>query len=187
MLMNLDDSTIMQTMNPNPATHQNGMARFRIFSVTTVAIIATVFPGCSMMNDPAPDTLPPDGVALPILRQWTKPHCHENRPLRLTIRNERGLSQIPLEDFDVNFDEEMLLIVTLGRTYSDQYQIRFGELRRDGGELVPEVIVIEPPASSALTVACPYGVAVVPRCDLKVRGFSNRPPKRIRSWSQSGY
>ncbi len=142
--------------------------------------------GCSLMDDPAPDTLPPDGVSLPILRQWSKPHCHENRPLRLTIRNERDLTQIPLEDFDVNFNEEMLLIVTLGRTYSDQYRISFDALRREGGELVADVTIQDPPAGAPLTVSCPYGVAVVPRCDLPVRGFSNRPPPRRRSWSQSG-
>lgn|GEM_PF-942035 len=159
-----------------------------INSVITVTFVLAVFAstGCSFLNDPAPDTLPPDGVSLPILRQWSKPHCHENRPMRLTIRNARDLTQIPLEDFDVNFNEEMLLIVTLGRTYSDQYRIRFDELRREGGVLIPEITIQDPPTGAPLTVSCPYGVAVVPRCDLEVRGFSNRPPPRRRSWSQSG-
>ena len=79
----------------------------------------------------------------------------------------------------------MVLIVTLGRMPSDQYRVRIDGVRRDRGQLIADVRIVEPPANMPLAIASPFCVAVVPRCDLPVRGFSTRPPSRQRTWTQS--
>lgn len=105
--------------------------------------------------------------------------------MRLAIRNAADLSQVPLDEFHVDFDKEMVLIVTLGRMPSDQYRVRITGVHRERGRLIADVEVIRPPADAPLVVASPYCVAIVPRCDLPVEGFATRPPKRHRTWSQS--
>lgn len=105
--------------------------------------------------------------------------------MRLAIRNAADLSQIPLDEFHVDFEKEMVLIVTLGRVPSDQYSVRITKVHRDRGRLIADVEVVQPPPDAPLVIASPYCVAIVERCDLPVEGFATRPPSRKRGWSQS--
>jgi len=151
-----------------------------------MAVLATIlFGGGCTFDASRSDRLPEDGAELPILRQWSRVHSHETRTMRLAIRSAADLAMIPLEEFDVDFSREMVLIVTLGRVPSDQYRVRIDGLRRERGQLIADVRIIEPPAGAPLVVASPYCVAVTPRCDLPVRGFATRPPPRQRTWTQS--
>ncbi len=126
-----------------------------------------------------------DGDDLPILRHAAAPHCHETRAMQVVVRDAAGLARIPLQDVPVDFDEEMLLIATLGRVPSDQYSVHIERVWREGHRLRVSVVVERPPPNAPLVVASPYCIAVVPRCDLNVEAFDPEPPRRERSWGQS--
>ncbi len=152
--------------------------------VITVLALGGVIPGC-LDERSLTDQLPTDGAALPIIRQWSRTHSHEQRAMRLAIRNAADLSQIPLEEFNIDFESEMALIVTLGRMPSDQFRAQIAGVRRDRGRLVVDVEIVQPPVDTPFQPASPYCIAIVPRCDLPVAGFATRPPPRQRGWSQS--
>lgn len=129
--------------------------------------------------------LPNEGEDLPILRQLSGTHSHEARAMQIVIRDDASLAKLPLTKVDVNFDREMLLIVVMGRVPSDQYAVKIDRVWREGRRLLVKTIVQTPPAGAPLTVASPWCIAVVPRCDLNVQGFATEPPKRVRTWGQS--
>jgi len=139
--------------------------------------------GCT--DSPAIEETVADGEELPILRQISKVHSHETRPMQLVIRDEAALAKVPLERIPVDFEHEMMLVVTLGRTPSDAYQVRIDRVYRDGGALRVDAIVEKPPGVSPLAPASPYCIAIVPRSNLNVLNFTADPPTRERTWSQS--
>lgn len=175
---------VMETPTAKLETLRSRNARGQRWPRVVVQFLIPVLAGC-LSESPMSDRLPPDGAELPILRSWSRAHSHENRSMRLAIRNAADLSQIPLDEFDIDFSTEMALIVTLGRMPSDRYQVQISGVHRDRGRLIADVEVIQPPRNAPLVVASPYCVAIVPRCDLPVDGFSVRAPARSRSWSQS--
>ena len=126
-----------------------------------------------------------EGQELPILQTLTGAHSHETRPMRLVIRDPAALAQVPLTDVPVDFASQMLLVVTLGSVTSDQYQVGINRVWREGNKLRVEMQVKDPPEGSPVAMAAPYCIAVVPRCELNVAGFSADPPGRLRSWGQS--
>jgi len=129
--------------------------------------------------------MPAEGDELPILRQVHGTHCHETRAMQLVIRDPATLAQVPLTDVPVDFSQEMLLIVTLGRVPSDLYTVNIDRVWREGPHLRVSSTVTSPPPGAPLVMASPYCIAVVPRCDLNIHGFSPRPPARVRPWQQS--
>jgi hypothetical protein len=118
------------------------------------------------------------------LRQATGTHSHETRALQLVVRDTQTLAQIPLADVPVDFSEEMLLIVTLGRMTSDQCGVRIERVWRERDRLRVK-LAVHAPTSAPPVMASPYCIAVVPKCDLDIAEFSARPPPRARSWEQS--
>ncbi len=105
--------------------------------------------------------------------------------MQLVIRDAATLAKVPIVDIPVNFDHEMLLIVTLGRVMSDQYSVEIDRVWRERSKVHVSTRVTQPASGAAPTVATPYCLAVVPRSDLNVEGFMTRPPPRERSWSAS--
>jgi len=140
--------------------------------------------GCHELREDLHFT-PVDGEELPILRQSHGTHCHEARALQLVIRDTATLAKIPLTDVAVDFSSEMLLIVTLGRVTSDQYSVNIDRVWREGPRLRVATTVSSPPPGVPTVMASPYCIAVVPKCDLNVAGFSAHPLPRTRSWQQS--
>ena len=128
---------------------------------------------------------PPEGAEVPILRQKSGQHCHETRAMQLVIRDAATLAQVPIEDVPVDFDHEMLLVVTLGRVVSDQYHIEIGRVWREGSKLRVSTRMARPGADAPPTFATPYCIAVIPKCDLNVDGFTATPPRRERTWNAS--
>jgi hypothetical protein len=128
---------------------------------------------------------PADGDELPILHQVQGTHSHETRAMQLVIRDPATLAQVPLADVPVDFAREMLLVVTLGRVTSDRCSVAIDRVWREEGHLRVSTVVTPPPAGAAIAMASPYCIAVVPRCDLNVAGFSPEPPARERTWDQS--
>lgn len=129
--------------------------------------------------------MPAPGEELPILHKINGVHSHETRAMQLVVRDLATLAQVPLTDVPVDFKDEMLLVVTLGRVTSDQYSIDIRRVWREGGVLRVETSVLAPGAGVATAMSSPYCIAVVPRCDLNVAEFANTPPARERSWQQS--
>lgn len=129
--------------------------------------------------------LPADGESLPILNQVSRVHSHETRAMQLVVRDAATYAKVPLESIDVDFEREMLLIVTLGRVPSDQYRVHINRVFREKGVLKVESFVEQPPPGAPLAPASPYCIAVVPQCELNVDRFSPIPPDRQRTWSQS--
>lgn len=144
---------------------------------------------CSGLNCVPPDATirqePADGEELPILSQVNRTHSHETRAMQLVIRSEAAMAKVPLEEIDVDFSRNMLLIITLGRVPSDQYQVRINRVVRRGGKLVVDATVVLPPDGAPLAPASPYCIAVVPQSELNVERFTPDPPTRERTWSQS--
>ena len=124
-------------------------------------------------------------VDFPILRSRNGAHSHENRAMQLVIREAATLARVPIVDIPVNFDHEMLLIVTLGRVMSDQYAVEIDRVWREKSKVRVSTRVTQPAAGAAPTIATPYCIAVVPRSDLNVEGFLATPPARDRSWGTS--
>ncbi len=129
--------------------------------------------------------IPGECEELAILRQVHGTHCHETRAMQLVIRDAETLAQVPIVDIQVDFSCEMVLVVTLGRVYSEQYAVRIDRVWRSGSQLEVATTLQTPAPGEPTTVASPYCMAVVPRCSLNVRGFAATPPTRIRSWQQS--
>jgi len=137
-------------------------------------------------HPPHPGVAPPaDGEELTILQHIQGTHSHETRPMRLVIRDTSTLAQVPLTAVTVDFNKEMLLVVTLGRVTSDQVAVAIRRVWRERGRLKAEIDVTPPPRGAPLAMSTPFCVAVIPRCDLNVEGFSVVPPARERSWEQS--
>ena len=129
--------------------------------------------------------LPAEGEELPILYQASGKHSHETSAMQLAIRNAQTLALVPLCDVPVDFQQEMVLIVTLGRVHSDQYAVRIDRVWREGHKLRVATTVQTPPANAPISMASPYCIVVIPRCDLNVADFDAEPPSRDRSWGQS--
>ncbi len=134
-------------------------------------------PGCSEFNDRA-TPLPADGETVPIVNQVAGVQSHEDRPMRLVIRDQATLSQVPLVDVPVDFRTQMLLVVTLGRRLSDQYSVQINRVWREGPVLKVDYSSAAPSADAPVVVTSPFCIAVVPRCDLNVSGFSAEIPRR---------
>lgn len=126
-----------------------------------------------------------DGSELPILSQITGTHCNESRPMQLVIRDPATFAQVPLRELSVDFQNEMVLVVTLGRVPSDKYAVEIDRVWREGHQLRVAVSVLAPEAGHPITPATPFCIAVVPRSDLNVARFAPEPPQRQRLWSQS--
>lgn len=124
-------------------------------------------------------------VELPILRSRNGLHSHENRAMQLVIRDPATLARVPIVDVPVNFDREMLLIVTLGRVMSDQYSVEIDRVWREKSKVRVSTRVTQPAPGASPAIATPYCIVVVPRSDLNVEGFLATPPKRERSWGTS--
>ena len=154
--------------------------------IRTLPVLCLAVSGCFMQQQTYDrSTLPMEGDELPILHQVTGTHCHETRAMQIVIRDAAMLARIPLEDVQVNFAREMLLIVTLGRVPSDQFSVRVGRVRREGSRLKVRTMVERPPPGAPIVMASPYCIAVVPTCDLNVDGFLTEPPTRERTWQPS--
>ncbi len=133
--------------------------------------------GCSELNDRA-TPLPAEGDDLPIAHQVSGTFSHEDRPMQLVIRDQELLSQVPLVDVPVDFRSQMLLVVTLGRRLSDKYAVRINRVWREGPMVHVDYQIDSPPPGAPVLVSSPFCIAVVPRCDLNVEGFSPTLPRR---------
>src|SRR5262245_58729581 len=151
----------------------------------SVLLIIAIISGNTGCHEPAGINQFADGQELPILNQVQGTHSNETRAMQLVIRDTATLSKVPIVDVPVDFNDQMLLIVTLARMTSEQYSVRIDGVWRDGHEIQVATTVKSPRPGVPIVMSSPYCIAVVPRSDLNISGFLPEPPTRARTWSQS--
>ena len=138
---------------------------------------AALLAGLSGCSEPRPASwLPDDGADVAILRQYAGPDCGEPAAMQVVIRTPEQWARVPWINDPVDFTHEMALAMTLGPVYSDQQSIRITRVWRAGRQLRVAVAMPEPPAGAALARGSPFCIAIVPKCELPVAGFSAEPP-----------
>ncbi|MEE8171185.1 MAG: hypothetical protein V3T70_11625 [Phycisphaerae bacterium] len=161
-----------------------------------IALAAAIGWGPLACNDarrfPPP---PPDGAELPILRQYVVADSRVHRQMWFVVRDAAAWSRMPLIEEHIDFDDEMALVIMMGRRTREGAGIRIARVWREGPLLRVETAVETPPPSgAALVAAAPFCVAIVPKCGLPVAGFEPEPPRygesagsqRRRARTQSG-
>jgi hypothetical protein len=118
---------------------------------------------------------------VPILWQKTGSYSRLNREARICARNLATLAKVPLTEVPVDFRKEMVLIVGLGPIADDDVGVEIARVWRQGSQLKVQERRIYPDYSGAegLERASPWAVAVIPRSDLNVEGFSARVPRGL--------
>jgi hypothetical protein len=133
-----------------------------------------MFAGC---GDPRPSApLPPDGGEIAVRRQFIRNDSREDRAFRVVIRNRRDWAALPLLDVPIDFDTEMALVVAMGRRIGKPYSLRVGRVWRDNRQIRVELVPNEQDPDAAATVAAPFAIAIIDRCDLNVEGFKEGSP-----------
>jgi len=156
----------------------------RVASYIVGLLMVVAASGCNH-TDGVRETATAGPTEFPILRSTNGLHSHENRAMQLVIRDAATLAKVPIVDIPVDFDREMLLIVTLGRVMSDGYSVEIDRVWQEKSKVHVSTRVTQPAPNAQPTVATPYCIAVVPRSSLNVDGFSATVPARERSWSAS--
>ncbi len=118
---------------------------------------------------------------IPILWQAGGTYSRIGRPVRILARDPATLAQIPLTDVPVSFDTQMVLIAGLGPTPNSEQGIRIVRVWREGSKTRVQERLLDPGGerSTGLEPASPWTVAVIPRSDLNVEGYSTRVPGRL--------
>ena len=91
--------------------------------------------------------------------------------MQVVVRREEDLARIPLVDSPIDFEQEMALVMTLGRTVSEQQSIRITRVWRQGRQLRVAIETAAPARELVLRESTPFCVAIVPKCELEVAGF----------------
>lgn len=140
-----------------------------------VAGLGLLVTGCSVGPGATIEPIA-DGEVLSVLRERHGTFSSIDRRLRLVIHEPATLAMLPFTVDPVDFSTEMVLLAALGPTPGDDYSIRIRRVWRDGLRLRARVEVQFPPvdAPRSGSRASPYHLVVVPRCDLRVRGFEAR-------------
>lgn len=149
-----------------------------------IGLLATIIGGCQP-NEGVSQGGNEEPVEIPILRSAHGAHSHERRAMQLVIRDPATLAKVPIVDIPVNFDQEMLLVVTLGQVMSEEYAVVIDRVWQERSKVRVSTRVTQPSPGASPSIATPYCIAVVPRSDLNVAGFSATPPSRSRTWGTS--
>ena len=131
--------------------------------------------GCSQHRPTTPaDAYPAE--EWPILREKSGVYSRITRAVRVVARDRATLAQIPITELDVDFATEMVLIAGLGPTPGNEMGIRITRVWRAGSALRVQERQIHPGFDRApgLSPASPWAVAVIPRSDLNVEGYTAR-------------
>lgn len=115
---------------------------------------------------------------LPILWQKSGTYSRISRMTHVVVRDPQTLARIPVAEVPVDFENQMVLIVGLGPTPTNELGVRVGRVWRDGSQIRVQERRIHPGAehSPGLDPASPWTIVVVPKSDLNVEGFLTRVP-----------
>lgn len=147
-----------------------------------VAILALAAGGCSLTQGSNPATAPAGAAEeLPIIRQTSGSYSRLVRPVRVVAHDAATLARVAVADVPVDFKTQMVLIVGLGRTPTSQVGVEIVRVWRDGSRIRVQERRIHPGPDQApgMDPASPWTLAVVPRSDLNVEGFTADPPANL--------
>lgn len=115
---------------------------------------------------------------LPIVWQKSGTYSRMSRMTHVVVRDAQTLARIPIAEVPVDFDTQMVLIVGLGPTPSNELGVRITRVWQQGSRIRVQERRIHPGAEHApgLEPASPWTIAVVPKSDLNVEGFQTRVP-----------
>lgn len=137
--------------------------------------------GCSMnsTDSPSPYQVSSDQEELPILWQRSGAYSRLARSTHVVARNELELARLPIAEVPVDFETQMVLIVGLGPSPTDELGVRVERVWREGTRIRVQERRIYPGTmrSSGVQPASPWTIAVVPKSDLNVEGYVTRVPK----------
>jgi hypothetical protein len=116
---------------------------------------------------------------LPILWQRSGTYSRISRNTHVVARDQHTLAQIPVAEVPVDFDTQMVLVIGLGPTPINELGVRITRVWRDGSRIRVQERRIHPGVGSSpgFEPASPWTIAVVPKSDLNVEGFSTRVPR----------
>jgi hypothetical protein len=131
--------------------------------------------GCATGNGrPARDTTALED--LPVLWQKSGTYSRIGRTTHVVARDRQTLAQIPIAEVPVDFDTQMVLIVGLGPTPTNEVGVRITRVWRQGSRIRVQERRVHPGTehSPGFEPASPWTIAVVPKSDLNVEGFETR-------------
>jgi hypothetical protein len=122
---------------------------------------------------------PPAIEELPIVWQKTGTYSRIIRGTHVVVRNELSLARLPITEVPVDFDTQMVLVVGMGPTPSNEWGVEISRVWREGSQIRVQERTIYPGTERPLGLepASPWAVVVVPRSDLNVERFVTRVPK----------
>jgi hypothetical protein len=136
--------------------------------------------GCQF-DHTVPRTLPADRSDLPILWQASGTYSRLTRAVRLVVRDQATLAQVPLCEVPVDFSSQMVLIAGLGPTTKNNLGIAIQSVSQDKSRIRVLERQIYPGEQTAtgLRPASPWTVVVIPRSDVNVEGYDARIPRHL--------
>lgn len=136
--------------------------------------------GCSQNNSQVTSS---SGAAEDVTVLWEKSGTFSRlgRPVRILVRDQATLAQVPIAEIKVDFENEMLLVAGLGPTASSELGIRIVRVWREGSQLRVQERQTHPGLDSSSTVnpASPWTIVAIPKSDLNVRGYFTHVPNNI--------
>ncbi len=118
---------------------------------------------------------------VPIVWQKSGTYSHLGRPVRILARDRATLAQVPVTEIPVDFENEMVLIAGVGPTPSSEVGIQIARVWEKGSRIRVQEIQTHPGPDQqrGLNPASPWAVAVIPRSDLNVEGYSVAVPRGL--------
>lgn len=117
---------------------------------------------------------------LPIIWQQGGTNSRLRRPIRLLARDAETLADIPLAEVPVDWNEHMVLVHGLGPTPTAQNAVTIVRVWREGSVIKVQERQIHPGPDAVATGApgSPWTIAIIPRSDWNVEGYSTSLPAK---------
>jgi len=144
-----------------------------------LSLLTLVSPGCSTaITEPAVER-----VEFPIAAQKSGSYSRLGRSVRIVARDAATLAQFSLGELPVDFSTQMVLVAGLGPTPSSDLGIRITRVWQQDSRVRVQETQIHPGTDEpvGLNPASPWTMAVVPRSDLNVEGYSLAVPRDLFS------
>jgi hypothetical protein len=148
----------------------------RLFATLLFSGLSPFLGGCLLGHSPVSDEPGPD---FPILWQAGGNDLMIQKGFNLVIRDQAGLSQIPIQEIDVDFTKQMVLIAALGPAKTPDIDIQIKRVWREKNQIRTEILILRPAdaENDVLQRRSPYHIVVVPRSDLNIEDFTTSVPK----------
>ena len=145
-------------------------------AILCLSAFAPLLGGCLLGQTAIADHPPTD---CPILWQASGDDLIIRKGFNLVVRDQAGLSQIPLTDVNVDFTKQMVLFATLGPVRTRGIDIQIQRVWRQGNRIHTEILILRPDntENDRFEPHSPYHLVVVPRSDLNVAEFNTSVPK----------